>query len=245
MEEENVVEREGAERAITVLEESARVIFEHAPVMMHSIGENGDLIRVNRRWSETLGYDADVAPGRKSIDFLTEESRSRAVNETLPLFRSTGRARGVGYRWLREEGGTVDLLLDADLKKSRGGATATYAAVYTPDDLTQWHQAARTLRTLKGLANAERRYENILIEGRDDAPEADHTEEQDASGVVAAFLELAQDTSLSIRAMARVQEETAGATAEHQSETQLVLRSIDKTLAYLADAIAAAPWMSR
>ena len=63
-----------------------------------------------------LGYEASEAVGRKGPDFLTPESRVRAIrNETLPLFWRTGHARSIGYRFLRKSGDVIDLLLDAEL----------------------------------------------------------------------------------------------------------------------------------
>ena len=59
--------REQSENALALARESFDLIFEDAPVMMHSINEEGKLLRVNRRWAETLGYDCDEAVGHKSI----------------------------------------------------------------------------------------------------------------------------------------------------------------------------------
>ena len=58
--------REQSENALALARESFDLIFEDAPVMMHSINEEGKLLRVNRRWAETLGYDCDEAVGHKS-----------------------------------------------------------------------------------------------------------------------------------------------------------------------------------
>ena len=246
-------EKSSAERAVSVLDECVDIIFENAPVMMHSVSKDGRLVKVNRRWTEVSGYQPKEAFGRKSIDFLTEESRARAVKETLPLFWRVGSARSVGYQFVRKDGGVVDLLLDAEVGLGNTGTERSYAALYEAD-ITQWKQACRSLRDLKALNRAKRKYESARSPDRGDVSNTERLERRqlpdDTSDLmnnelVTAFHELAQDASVNLRAIARVQEELAGAIVEHQSETRLVLKSIDRTLANLADAVAAAPRTSK
>ena len=70
--------------------------------MMHSLGPDGRLIKVNRLWLQTLGYDWEDVQGRKSTEFLTEESRLWASHDTLPLFWRVGSARSVGYQFVKK-----------------------------------------------------------------------------------------------------------------------------------------------
>ncbi|MCZ6891153.1 MAG: hypothetical protein O7F09_01410 [Chloroflexi bacterium] len=54
-----------------------------------------------------------------------------------------------------------------------------------------------------------------------------------------AFLELAQDISVNLRGLMRVQDEWLSESAEQQRELLLVARNLNKTLADLADTLAA------
>jgi hypothetical protein len=56
--------------------------------------------------------------GKKSIDFLTEDSRMRAIIDTLLLFWKVGTARSIGYQFVRKDGDVLDLLLDAERVRS-------------------------------------------------------------------------------------------------------------------------------
>ena len=67
------------------------------PAMLHSIDENGRLISVSDAWLAKLGYAREEVIGRPSADFLTAESRQRAVKEVLPEFFRTGRCENVHY----------------------------------------------------------------------------------------------------------------------------------------------------
>ena len=89
------------------------ILFDSARVMMHAVDKDFQIVKVNRRWLETLGYEANEVLGRKSTDFLTEESRIRAVTDTLPLFQRTGSARSIALpqarcrAWFRVPRGQV------------------------------------------------------------------------------------------------------------------------------------------
>ena len=61
-------------------------LFDTAPVMMHSLDSDGRIIEVNRLWLQRLGYERQDVLGMKSTDFLSEESRLRAIKDTPPLF---------------------------------------------------------------------------------------------------------------------------------------------------------------
>ena len=63
-------EPNGARTAPSLGNERPGLIFESAPVMMHSIDRDGRIVAVNREWLKRLGYERDEVLGRKSIDFL-------------------------------------------------------------------------------------------------------------------------------------------------------------------------------
>ena len=59
--------------------------------MLHSIDVNGFLVSVSNTWLAKLGYSREEVLGRRSVDFMTAESRHRAINTVLPAFFRTGR----------------------------------------------------------------------------------------------------------------------------------------------------------
>lgn len=50
-----VVEHKRAEKALRVAKQSIDILFDRAPVMMHATDKDLRIIKVNRRWLETLG----------------------------------------------------------------------------------------------------------------------------------------------------------------------------------------------
>ena len=140
--------------AIDLAEQYLDVVFNSAPVMLHSIDNEGRIAKVNRRWLAKLGYKECEVVGRRSTDFLTDESRARAQSDTLPFFWRTGSAHGVGYQFVKSNGEVIDLLLDAELIHDAAGRPMTIAALYSFDDLVQWRQASATIKAIRSLAGA-------------------------------------------------------------------------------------------
>ncbi|MEO1688278.1 MAG: PAS domain S-box protein, partial [Pseudomonadota bacterium] len=54
-------------------------VYADAPILMHSIDAEGRLINVSRYWAGLLGYTREEMIGRRSSEFLTEESRRYEV----------------------------------------------------------------------------------------------------------------------------------------------------------------------
>ena len=154
--------REQNENALALANESFDLIFEDAPVMMHSIDEERKLLRVNRRWAETLGYHRDEVLDHNAIDFLTDESQLRAVEDTLPLLWRAGAARSVGYRFVKKDGRPLDISLDADVAYTAAGRPFTLAALRDRLDTAQWRQASATLKALKEIADLQLELEAAL-----------------------------------------------------------------------------------
>ena len=237
-----------AESALEVVTTSIDTLFDWAPVMMHTIGKDGELVVINRRWAQTLGYAENEALGRKSTEFLTEESRARALKETPPLFWRVGSARSVGYQWVRKDGRTLYLCMDAELVRGVAGEPMTLAALYGSDDGADWELASSTIDALTKLSRLRStiaavvpdRESMVTDSGRHPVGPSlgeimDDVLKRDA---LATLLEIGSDISSNLRGLARVQEEWLGSSAEQQRETMLLLRSIDGTLRDLADSVA-------
>ena len=195
---------EHARNTIRLLGDCFDVVFERAPVMMHSIRKDGRIIRANRRWFEILGYEESDVLGRKSVDFLTEESRAWALRDAIPLFWRAGSARSIGYRFLKKDGHTLDLLLDGETSAGAGGDRYGLAALRIPEDMAQWQEASAVLTTLQDLARQQRDLDLALSQTSDDAlaVQPAYGEELDLSVVgeaVGSVLETAQDISTSLR----------------------------------------------
>ena len=245
MQQGNKPELERLELALRTVTESSEILFERAPVMMHSINRQGRLVKVNRRWLTTLGYEKDEVIGQISVNFLTDESRLRAIQDSLPLFWQAGSARSIGHRFLRKDGRVLSVLLDAEVVPGTEGDLSALATLRSPNNLHLWRQASTNLERFRKLTGVQRQLENLLLPGGGGPPDTGRPREpqllslaQDRTSAKELFgtiVELAQDISSSLSALSRLHHEWRDAFLEQQDELLLAMRSIDKTLIEMKD----------
>ena len=89
-----------------------RQIYDAAPVMMHSIGIDGTIRNVNKKWLNELGYERDEVVGHTLQSFMTPDSQ-KALNHGLPRFWHQQRVANLPFQFVRRDGSIVDALLDS------------------------------------------------------------------------------------------------------------------------------------
>lgn len=109
-------------------------VFEREiPALMRSIDAGGRLVAVTDDWLSVLGYERDEVIGKKSLEFLTVESRRYAESNALPRFWESGFARDVSYQFKKKDGEILDVLLSAitvpDLMGNRSQSIAVLSDV--------------------------------------------------------------------------------------------------------------------
>lgn len=104
-------------------------LFSAAPILMHSIDSKGILMRVSQFWADKLGYKVEEMVGRPSSEFLTEASRTFAVEVALPQFFKDGSAYNVEYEFVRKDGGTIPVLMSALAQYDEDGAFVRSLAI--------------------------------------------------------------------------------------------------------------------
>ena len=111
-------------------------------------------VSVSDAWLAKLGYARHEVLGRPSTDFLTEESRERAIRDVIPEFFMVGRIDNARYQMLKKDGGIVDVLMSGVLADDPSGRGRISLAVVT--DITP------LLETERSLAESEARYRNLV-----------------------------------------------------------------------------------
>ena len=122
-------------------------LYREIPAMAHSIDTEGNLVTVSDRWLEVLGYERNEVIGRKSVEFLTAESRQQAETVSLPEFWKTGKARDVAYQFVKKDGEFVDVLLSAVLERDPEGNVVRTLAVL--DDITERKRLEEALQKVR------------------------------------------------------------------------------------------------
>ena len=140
--------------------------------MLYSIDDQGRMINVSDYWLKEMGYERDEVIGRMSVDFLSEDSRRYALEDSLPVFLKTGRAIDVPYRFVKKNGQIIDALLSAVMESGAAGTPLHSLTVVT--NVTERKRAEEALRT--AYDDLERRVIERTQELTDTITELRHTE---------------------------------------------------------------------
>ena len=175
----------GAERenraTIAQKEERYRRLYDESPVMLHSTDEEGRLVSVSEFWLKKMGYRREEVLGRKSVEFLTEESRRYALDDIIPHFLRDGEVRNVEYQFIRKNGEVFDALLSAIQEPAGSDDIARSLAVIT--DISKLKRAESELgETVVDLERSNRDLEQFAYLASHDL--------QEPLRMVASFTEL-------------------------------------------------------
>ena len=143
----------------------------------------------------------------------------------------------------------LDILIDAEVCRATTCECSAYGTLTDVHDLKQWEEASTALKTLKDITTIQDILERVLVAGEGDAPDAVPQGAKQLPGWVsqtgewgeaaAAFLELAQDISANLRGLLHLYEGWLSKSTEQQRELVLSARSLDRSLAELADTLSA------
>ncbi len=139
----DVTERRQVEEALKESKARYKSLYNKTPVLLHSIDAQGQLISVSDYWLEYLGYERSEVIGRKSVEFLTPQSRRYAEEVVLPTYFETGVSKEVPYQFVKKNGEIIDVLLSAIAEKDCSGEMVSSLAVLV--DITQRKKAEAAL----------------------------------------------------------------------------------------------------
>lgn len=140
---QEVTVRKRVEQALEESLRNYRNIYNHTPVMMHSIDPQGKLVSVSNFWLEKLGYKRHEVIGKNLRDFLTKESQNDA-DIILPVFFEKGSIFDVSYHFITKNGDVIETLLSA-IEEGKGTAFSRSLAVVT--DITLLKKTERELKS--------------------------------------------------------------------------------------------------
>ena len=141
-------------RRVIAEKERFRSLYRNTPVMMHSINEDSVIIDASEFWQPIMGYRPEDVIGRKTTDFMTEESQQYAREIVLPAFWRDGFCRDIPYQFIRQDGQIIDVLLSAVVSLSiEDGKRRSLACVI---DVTNQANAERELAGVNAKIMKER-----------------------------------------------------------------------------------------
>ena len=139
----DISDQVAARKALKESEKRYRTLYEHTPVMLHSINHLGRIVSVSDHWLSTLGYTKEEVVGKQFIDFLTEESRQYRQAVALPDLLRTGVCQDVHYELISKDGRVLDVLLSAIAENDDRGQM--YRSLSVSIDVTERLKAEKAL----------------------------------------------------------------------------------------------------
>lgn len=117
---ENIDDRVKAENLLKESEKHYRTLFENSPVAFHSLNINGEIINVNKAWTDLLKYKKEEVIGKKLTDFLKEEYKKPFLHKFTTLAK-TGDLTDNEFEMIRSDGKTIYVLYSGILYRDGTG----------------------------------------------------------------------------------------------------------------------------
>ncbi len=146
----DISERKQAELAIHQSNERLKSLYNCTPAMMHSMNGEGYLVRVSDYWLQKMEFAREEVIGKKSIDFLTPESRKKAIDEILPAFFKNGTVTNVEVDFVTKSGKILNTLLSSNGEYDEQGNFIKSLAVVT--DITEKKKLEQEIGKLAFIA---------------------------------------------------------------------------------------------
>lgn len=118
---DDITKRKEMEKALDTSEEKNRSFYHAIPVISHYLDEEGKIIDVTDSWLKELGYEREDVIGKRSVDFLTEESRKYVVEKAYPEFLKRGSIDYLPVQFLKMNGQIMNTLLSARVEYDNEG----------------------------------------------------------------------------------------------------------------------------
>ena len=139
-------------------------LYQHTPMMMHSIDIEGRLVAVSDQWLESLGYTRDEVLGRKLTDFFAHNSKDLAEDTVLPYFFDVGWVKDIPYEMVKKNGETMDVLISAKSERDENGKVLYSMAGIV--DVTERNKADKEVQQLAHYDSLTGQPNRILLQER-------------------------------------------------------------------------------
>ncbi|MEM6831034.1 MAG: PAS domain S-box protein, partial [Bacteroidota bacterium] len=109
---QNINTRKEIEIALEKSLKKYRNIYNRAPVMMHSMNAEAEIMSVSDFWLEKMGYERKEVIGKKITDFLADESFKEMQGKLIEFYKKKF-LRNEPYHFKTKNGEIIEVLLSA------------------------------------------------------------------------------------------------------------------------------------
>jgi len=149
------------QRKLRESEARFRDLFNHTPVMLYSLDQQGCLTTVNAHWLRVTGYSRDQIIGRPFTDFLTDDARRSFADRHLPHLKAHHDLHEIALQMVTQTGGVIDVLLSHRTLSDTHGQLIYALGVI--QDVSAQKAAAETQRQLQDQLRQAQKMESVGI----------------------------------------------------------------------------------
>ncbi|MEK6302038.1 MAG: PAS domain S-box protein [Acidobacteriota bacterium] len=142
----DITERKRDEIEIKTQKEVLQTIFDHIPVLISFIGEDGRFKLINREWERTLGWSLDEM-AHQDIDVLREQYPDPQDHQNVLNFIASANAKWAKFRTRVRDGRVIDTMW-AHIRLSDG------TSIGIGQDITEQERAHEALQESHNLQSA-------------------------------------------------------------------------------------------
>ena len=140
------------EQALFECEARYRNLYDRIPAMLLSFDRDRRVVRVSNDWLAVMGYERAEVIGRDILEFVTEDSRRRALAGSLPDLESAGVTRNLSRQIVKRNGEVMEVLLSAVAESGAAGEEESFLSVTI--DTTELRRAEESLRATEARLGA-------------------------------------------------------------------------------------------
>jgi PAS domain S-box-containing protein len=138
-----------------------RDLFNHTPVMLYSLDQQGCLTTVNAHWLRITGYSQERILGRPFADFLTHGARRALTDQHWPHLEAHNDLREIPLEMVTQNGGVIDVLWSHRTMYDTDGRLIFSLGVI--QDVSAQKAAARAQRRLQDQLRQAQKMESVGI----------------------------------------------------------------------------------
>jgi len=147
----DISKRRNAEAAIRESEAKFKLLSMDAPIPYKSLDSDGNIIEVNRKYCDVLGYTADELLGRNFSELLHPDWKQHFA-DNFPRFKAVGEVLGVEFEMQRKTGEYILVSFNGRIGKKPDGEFRQTHCVFR--DITFERAAEENLIVAKETAEA-------------------------------------------------------------------------------------------
>lgn len=155
---QDITEQEHAKKELIESEQRFRLMYIDAPIAYQSLDADGNFVDINKRFSETLGYEAEELIGHNFSELLHPDWQDH-FKENFPRFKAIGEVLGVEFKMRKKDGEYILVSFTGRIGRKPDG------------EFRQTHCVFRDI-------TREREAETELIEAKEQAEAANHAKSE-------------------------------------------------------------------